>query len=128
MTAAKAGAQVCLITRSPAEPDLADEFSTFRRLGGRTVFVENLHAKAIMWFGATRRDKAAFIGSHNFTRSSEFHSIELGLSVIGDGPAENLLYRDLKTFVEGLTASYRTHKPQHHYSRCRHLRAHRTSN
>ena len=118
--AAKAGARVCLITRSPTSFDLANGISCLERLGGRTVIVENLHAKAIIWFGRSRRDKAAFIGSNNFTSSSENHSIELGMFVVGDDPAENLVYRDLKSFVENLASPRRPHRA-HSGSACRGL-------
>lgn len=107
LIAAQAGTKVCVITRSPSSPEVAEQFRNLERLGGRTVIIENLHAKAIMWFGASRRDRAAFVGSYNFTRSSESHSIELGIYVVGDGLAENLFYRDLKSFVEDLAFAHR---------------------
>jgi phosphatidylserine/phosphatidylglycerophosphate/cardiolipin synthase-like enzyme len=112
LLAAKAGARVRLITRSPTSLDLASEIRCLERLGGRLIIVENLHAKAIIWFGRSRRDKAAFIGSNNFTSSSENHSIELGMFVVGDGSAENLLYRDLKSFVENLASPCRARRAQ----------------
>lgn len=107
LKAAQAGVPVCVITRSPASAALAAELETLERFGGRIVTVENLHAKVVIWFGNSRRDKAAFIASNNFTWSSEAYSIELGVFVIGDGPAENRLYRDLKAFAEDLCFSIR---------------------
>ena len=102
LAAARTGAVVSLITRSPASVDLANEFHALRALGGRTVFRDNLHAKALLWFGNSTRDKAAFVGSHNFTLASERHSVELGLFVVGEGPVEDAIYRDLKTFISEL--------------------------
>jgi phosphatidylserine/phosphatidylglycerophosphate/cardiolipin synthase-like enzyme len=120
LAAAQAGARVCVITRSPSSSDIADQFRNLERLGGRTVIVENLHAKAIMWFGTSRRDRAAFVGSSNFTRSSESYSVELGIYVAGDGLAENLFYRDLKSFVEDLVFPHRPSRVYSHRA-CRRL-------
>jgi phosphatidylserine/phosphatidylglycerophosphate/cardiolipin synthase-like enzyme len=102
LAAARAGAVVSLVTRSPASPDLANAFGALRAFGGRTVFVDNLHAKGLLWFGDSTRDKAAFVGSHNFTLASEHHSVELGLFALGEGLVENTVYRDLKTFISEL--------------------------
>lgn len=103
IAAARAGVHVCVVTRHPADPGVAKDIQELRGLGGRAVFLRNLHAKAVLWLTASQDGRAAFIGSHNFTLSSELRAIELGLLVSGNGPLENVLYRDLQSFIAGLT-------------------------
>jgi phosphatidylserine/phosphatidylglycerophosphate/cardiolipin synthase-like enzyme len=103
LAAAQAGSLVCLVTRSPASLELTNAFAALRAVGGRIVVVDNLHAKGLLWFGDSGRDRVAFVGSNNLTMASEHSSVELGLFAQGDGRVENHVYRDVKTFIEELT-------------------------
>src|SRR5437868_3908716 len=63
---AKAGVRVSLFTRYTADAQLLSALHQFNRLGGRTVFVGNLHAKAFLWLPDSPKERVAFVGSHNF--------------------------------------------------------------
>jgi hypothetical protein len=101
---ANAGVRVSSFTRYTADRQLLNALHQFNRLGGRTVFVENLHAKAFLWLADSPKEKAAFIGSHNFTRSSEMTAVELGVLIWGDGWIESRIYDALRSAISALPA------------------------
>src|SRR5882672_9423604 len=67
---ARAGVQVLLFTRPTRDQCVLGAIQEFTRAGGRTIFLGNLHAKAFLWLPHSPKERAAFIGSHNFTQSS----------------------------------------------------------
>lgn len=108
LVAARKGVKVRLVTRTPADAVVAEEIDELRSCGARTLFVEKLHAKAVLWKTAKRRERAAFVGSLNFTCSSECTALELGLLITGGGIVEELIYRDLTHFVARLDDALHT--------------------
>ncbi len=102
LSAAKNGVRVHLVTRTPTEPQVVEDIHELQSFGARTLFVKNLHAKAVLWLSGRREERSAYVGSLNFTWSSEQNVIELGLLVTGNGPVEDLIYRDFTWFICGL--------------------------
>jgi len=102
---AKAGVRVLLFTRQTTDQQVLDALHQLNRLGGRTVFRGNLHAKAFLWLPDSPKERAAFIGSHNFTRSSEMTDVELGVLIWGDGCVENRIYDALRSIMSALSTA-----------------------
>jgi hypothetical protein len=103
---ARAGARVLLFTRQTLDHQILSAIREFILCGGRTVFLGNLHAKAFLWLPDSPKERAAFIGSHNFTRSSETTAIELGVLIWGDGSIEARIYGALRRVIGRLSSAH----------------------
>ena len=95
--------RVFLFTRPTADQCVLSAIQDLTRVGGSTVFLRHLHAKAFLWQPHSPKEAAAFIGSHNFTHSSESTAIELGVLISGEGSIEAGIYSALRSVVSKLT-------------------------
>lgn len=110
----RAGVRVIVFTRPTDDDHVIAALRDLTRAGGRSVAVANLHAKAFLWLPDSPKSIAAYIGSHNLTRSSETFAIELGILIWGEGWMEMQIYSALRRVISGLTAP-----PQARRARCR---------
>jgi phosphatidylserine/phosphatidylglycerophosphate/cardiolipin synthase-like enzyme len=106
--AAQSGSRVRLLTR-PAEDALqVEHFSNLSDLGVRLVHLPRIHAKAVLLCDRGGRHSMGWIGSHNFTKTSERTAEELGIVFSGMGSVEIRLLQEAMTQLDAWAYQART--------------------
>lgn len=104
------GSSIRLITRIPRDGTrkalLRNLSSRFKHIN--IIPLHNLHAKAIVLIDRKSRGMKGWIGSHNFTLSSESWALELGLAFGGTDKVATMLCRQVLAALDGWEQAYRT--------------------
>lgn len=110
VAAVLSGSRVRLMTR-PAEDALhSDLFDTLSDRGVRVIQLPRIHAKSFLLSDRKGRHSMGWIGSHNFTRSSERTALELGIVFSGNGGAGARLMQQALVQLDAWESAGRTNR------------------
>lgn len=115
------GMHLRLLTRPPCREGID---TMVRRLSRRAnqveiIFMPDLHAKAVVLIEPNNRSVMGWVGSHNFTSSSESWAHEMGVAFVGRDDAVIRMSQQVLSTLDGWAQAARSGQPR---SPIKHLR------